>query len=150
MLTPISFDDLEQALLWVSSPPEFDAAAFVSRTTGKIYSRGSDGPIQDDYPSNIEDGSEYIAIPHKNELDLGRNLVLRFIDEHAQHLSAEVRDAFRRKGAYSRFKALLLRHRLLENWQRYENEATAHALERWAEEQGFRVNHGKSNGAGDA
>ena len=141
MPASVSLDALEHAVMWVSSPPEFEAEAYVSRTTGKIYSRGSDGPIEDDYPEDVEDGIEYVAIPHKNELELGRNLALRFVDECAPQISAQVRDAFHGKGAYGRFKALLQRHRLLERWHEYENEAIARALERWAEEQGFQVEH---------
>jgi hypothetical protein len=146
----VSFEDLESALMWVSSPPEFEAAAFVSRTTGRIYSRGPDGPVEDDYPSDIEDGTEYIAVPHKNELDLGSTLVFHFVDERAPSIAAEVRDAFRRKGAYSRFKTLLVRHQLLETWHEYENEATAQALERWAQDQGFRVIRGRASAEGSA
>lgn len=112
----------------------------MSRATGKIYTRGCDGPVEDDYPQDIEDGTEYVAFPHKNQLDLGRSLAFRFVDECAPQIAAQVRDAFRRKGAYSQFKALLQRQHLLESWHRYENEAVVFALKRWAEEQGFRVN----------
>jgi hypothetical protein len=150
MQTKVSLEDLENALMWVSSPAEFEAAAFVSRTTGRIYSRGPDGPVEDDCPSDIEDGMEYIAVPHKNGLDLGRTLVLRFVDERAPDIAAEVRIAFRSKGAYSRFKALLVRRGLLESWHAYENEATAQALERWAQEQGFLVTRGLPSAEGDA
>jgi hypothetical protein len=141
MPATVSLDALEHALMWVSSAPEFEAVAYVSRTTGKIYSRGPDGPVEDDYPKDIEDGVEYVAVPHKNELELGRNLALRFAEECAPQISEQVREAFRRKGAYGQFKALLQRQRLLESWHQYENEATALALECWAQEQGFQVEH---------
>lgn len=125
--------------MWVSCPPEFEAGAFVSRSTGRICLRGADGPVEEDCPTGLDDANEYIAVPHKNELDLGRPLALRFIDEHAPQVSREVRDIFRRKGAYSRFRSLLLRHRLLEAWHGYEHEATVRALEQWAQQQGFEL-----------
>lgn len=50
MPTKVSLDDLEIAVMWVSSGPEFEPAAFVSLRTGRIFSRGSDGPIEEDYP----------------------------------------------------------------------------------------------------
>lgn len=139
MPTTVSLDDLENALMWVSSPPELDAAAFVSLRTGRIFSRGADGPVEEDYPADIDDGTKYVAVPHKNELDLGKPLALRFIDEHAPQVSGEVSDIFRRKGAYARFKSILVRHRLLDAWHAYENEATVRALTRWAQEHGFDV-----------
>ncbi len=107
MTASVSLEDLEHALFWVSSPPEFDAAAFVSRTTGKLFLRGADGPVDDDFPEDIDDGLEYIAVPHRNELGLGRQLVYRFVEDAAPHLRHKVQEAFRRRGAYARFKALL-------------------------------------------
>ena len=139
MPTKVSLDDLEIAVMWVSSRPEFEPAAFVSLRTGRIFSRGSDGPIEEDYPPGIEDDSEYVAVPHRRELDLGKALALRFIDERAPQVSGEVRDIFHRKGAYGRFKSLLVRHRLLDAWHAYENEATVRALTLWAQEQGLEV-----------
>jgi hypothetical protein len=137
----VRYDDLEQALYWVSSPPEFEADAFVSRTTGKVYFRGTDGPVNDDFPEDIEDGAEYIAFPHKNDLDLGRDLVFRFVNLHAAHLQQQVHQVFRHKGAYSGFKGLLARNSLLDNWHEYERQATQSALEEWALENGFTVEH---------
>jgi hypothetical protein len=139
--TRVRYDDLEHALYWVSSPPEFEADAFVSRTNGKVYFRGTDGPVDDDFPADIEDGAECIAFPHKNELGLGRDLAFRFVNEQAAHLGHQVHEVFRHKGAYSRFKALLARSSLLDNWHEYERQATRSALEAWASENGFIVEH---------
>jgi hypothetical protein len=144
MSAPIRYEDLEQALYWVSSPPGLEADAFVSRTTGKVHFRGPDGPVDDDFPEDVEDGTEYIAFPHKNELDLGRDLVFRFVIEHAAGLEHQVREVFRRKGAFSRFKEVLARNNLLERWHEYERRATQGALERWASENGFTVTHASS------
>ena len=138
----LALENLEQALFWVSSPPEFEAQAFISRTTGRIYSRNSDGPIDDDFPDDIDDATEYLAFPMKGELNLGRNLAVAFIDEFAPQVAHEVREVFHRKGAYGRFKSLLQRHRLLDQWHEYERQATASALCRWAEENGFQVKRG--------
>jgi hypothetical protein len=139
MPTTLLYDDLEHALYWVSSSPEFEADAFVCRTTGKIYFRGADGPIDDDFPGDIDDGAEYIVFPHKNDLDLGRDLVFRFVSEHAPHQEQRVREMFRHKGAYSHFKALLARGGLLDSWHAFEHQATRTALERWASENSFTV-----------
>lgn len=142
MAIPVDYDDLEQALHWVSSPPGFDAEAFVSRSTGKVWYRSADGPLDDDFPADIDDGVAYIAVPHKRDLDLGRGLVRRFVREHAEHLERQVHAIFLHKGAYARFKALLARQDLLERWHAYENQAARSALEAWAADNGFDVVHG--------
>jgi hypothetical protein len=137
MTAVVSLSDIEDALAWVSGPPEFDTEAFVSRTTGKVYLRNMDGPVDGDFPEDIDDGLEYLAVPHKNDLDLGRHLVFSFIDEYSPSLLEQVRELFRKKGAYSRFKDLLQRHRLLDSWHEYERCATRDALTRWAAENGL-------------
>jgi len=138
MQPSVSLDDLEHALFWVSGS-SFENSAFVSRKTGQVFSYGADGPIDDDAPEDIEDGTEFIAIPEKNELDLGQTLVHNFVAEYAHALEHEVRGIFKQRGAYSRFKTLLQRHDLLDQWHGYEREATARALTAWAQENGFHV-----------
>jgi hypothetical protein len=137
MHAEVDLDSLEHALDWVSSTPSMDAAAYISRTSGQIYLIGPDGPVGDDTPEDIEDGTAYVAVPHKNELDLGRRLVLQFVADAAPELSRDVAELFRRKGAYSRFKALMQRRSLLDAWHAYETEATRGALVQWAQEEGF-------------
>lgn len=133
----VSLSDLEDALAWVSGPPEFETAAFVSRTTGQIHLRSEDGPVTDDFPDDIDDGTTYLAVPHKNDLDLGRDLVFRFVGEAAPELLDEVHGFFRKKGAYARFKAALERRRLLDDWHTFERRETLKALADWAAEHGL-------------
>jgi hypothetical protein len=137
MPTPIDFDDLDAAMEWASVGPGLETKAFICRSTGRIFLQGPDGPEDDDFPENVEDDTKYLPVPHKNRLDLGRPLVLRFIDERAPRFGDEVRDMFRRSGAYSRFTALLQRTRLLEAWHAYEAEASRRALEQWAAAHGL-------------
>jgi hypothetical protein len=133
----VSLSDLEDALTWVSGPPEFDTAAFVSRNSGRIYLRNMDGGVDEDFPEDIEDGTQYLAVPHKNDLDLGRDLVFSFVNAAAPDLDEQVREIFRKKGAYLRFKDLLQRRRLLEHWYDYERTETQEALVQWATENGL-------------
>jgi hypothetical protein len=110
---------------------------FVSRSSGRIYLRNMDGGVDDDFPEDIEDGTKYLAVPHKNDLDLGRDLVFSFINATAPDLHEQVHEIFRKKGAYSRFKDLLQRRRLLEHWHDYERAETREALAQWATENGL-------------
>ena len=139
MTASVALEDLEHALFWVPNSPELNAQAFVSRTTGKLFLRGADGPVDDDFPEDIDDGLEYIAVPNRNDLGLGRQLVHRFVEEAAPHLRHHVQEAFRRRGAYARFKALLDDNSLLDAWHDYERAATREALIQWAGEHALPV-----------
>ena len=144
MSITVDYQDLEHALYWVSSAPDFDAEAFFSRSTGKFWCSNADGPVDKDFPDDVEDGTEYLKFPHKNDLDLGRDLVYRFITDQVPHLERKTRDLFRHRGAYSRFKGLLSKEGHLQSWYDYENRATRVALEQWATEYGFTVRHASS------
>ncbi|MGP0170396.1 UPF0158 family protein [Pseudomonas sp. NCHU5208] len=114
--------------------------AFICLATGKTYFRGDDDEW-DELPEDIEDDSKYLLVPGKHDLDLGLALVMRFTYSNAPHLEERIHDIFRRKGAYSRFKELLLANDLLDSWYEYENQATREALEEWASENGIIVRH---------
>jgi hypothetical protein len=137
MSVPVDLDDLLAAFEWVSAAEvaTVDAEAYVHRRTGMIYWCGEG--VDDEPPEDIEDGSLYIAVPHKNELDLGRSLALRFVDEQLPGSSSAVREQFRKRGAYSRFKELLAHADKLGAWYQYEEAAKENALREWCEENGF-------------
>jgi hypothetical protein len=66
-------------------------------------------------PDDI-DHEKYIAIPDKVELDLGKPLVLDFAREFLPDDYNEVCHIFSRRGAYRRYKDLLVRRGALERW----------------------------------
>ena len=94
---------------------------------------------EEELPEGIEDGSLYIAVPHKNDFDLGRSLVFAFVDLRAPAHVSKVESFFRQRGAYSKLKMLLDRKGLLDHWHEYENAAIRVALTEWADEHGFVV-----------
>ena len=144
-LVPITFETLESALQWSSSGAPFENEALLARATGELFLRSMQDDFGEELPDDIEDGTIYVAVPHKNDLDLGRGLVLAFAEEQAPtHLSA-IESFFRQRGAYAKFKALLERMQLLERWYEYEAAATKMALEAWAGENGFKVVGSKSD-----
>jgi hypothetical protein len=55
------------------------------------------------------DDEKYISIPDKRELNLGKPLVLDFAREFLPVDYDEVRHIFSRRGAYRRYKDLLVR-----------------------------------------
>jgi len=133
-------DELETAFEFVSSGAPSENTATISVTTGKIrwhsMLTGDMGYDDDEEEEDAEDG---IAVPHKNDLDLGRSLVLRFVGQEMPRDYNTVADFFRQRGAYGRFKGLLERRRKLERWYEFEERATQAALRAWCEENGIEL-----------
>ena len=87
-------------------------------------------------PDDIDD-EKYIAIPDKRELDLGKPLVLNFARKFLPDDYDEVRYIFSRRGAYRRYKELLVRRDALERWYDFSNKSEAAALREWCAENGI-------------
>ena len=143
----MKFDDLLAAYEWVSSSPE-DNEAFVSRVTGNVHWSSSTIELDDELPENIEDGSIYVAVPNKHDLNLGKNLALAFAEEQLADSYQTVANIFRQRGAYGRFKDLLERKGCLQAWYDYEAKATELALREWAAEEGLSISAGSGQNAG--
>ena len=138
-MTPLDFDDLESAFFWVSGAGPIQNSAYISRATGQVYWIFEDSAVDKELPDDIDDGTLYLAVPHKNDLDLGRNLVFEFAEEHLPDSMHKVRSFFSRRGAYARFKDLLEYKDLLQQWHEFEREATENALHDWAKSNGFEL-----------
>ncbi len=131
-LVTINYDDLSAAFDFVSFAAPMEHRAYVSLDTSAIYWISETNPIEEeDLPDDLETSDRYIAIPHKNELDLGNQLALRFVEEQLPHRHATVEDFFRHRGAYARFKDLLAAEQCLEKWYSFEAECTERALRDW-------------------
>ena len=135
----IDYDELEAAFYWVSASAPFDNAAYISKTSGKVFYASSSHDMEEELPDDYEDAALYWAAPHKFDLDLGRELAFRFTDASLPNRRREVNDIFHHRGAYAHFKSLLVRHQLLEAWFAYEREATEAALLAWASQLGMIV-----------
>ena len=134
----ISFDDIENAFFFVSMDQQFMNSAYLCKETGEIFYTSEMGD-SDELPEDIDDPEKYISIPHKNELDLGRALVLEFTSAYLPEELDEVYLIFRHKGAYSRYKDLLERKGALEDWYKFENERQELALKEWCRENNIEI-----------
>lgn len=141
------FEDLLAAYEWVSSSPD-DSDAFVSRITGNVHWSSSLLELDDELPEDIEDGSIYVVVPNKHDLNLGKNLALAFAREQLADSYQTVADIFHQRGAYGRFKDLLERKGQLQAWYEFEAKATEVALLEWAVEEGLSIMAGSSQNAG--
>ncbi len=135
-IVSVKATDLRDAFEFVSMGAPFEHEANICRDTGQIYLKLSFIELEEEDapPDDLEDADRYIAVPHKNDLQLGRRLVLAFIDQELPDESDTVARYFRRRGAYGRFKELLHARGMLQKWYEFENLETEKALLDWCEE----------------
>ena len=132
----VSFSDLQLAFEFVSSGGMGENEAYLDRQSGKIYWHSEFGENDEELPDDLDD-EKYIAIPDKRELDLGKPLVLDFAREFLPDDYDEVSHIFSRRGAYARYKELLVRRGALERWYDFSNKAEEAALREWCAENGI-------------
>ena len=128
----VNFDDLESAFDWVSAdgalrtrPLSLGRAA--ARSTSSPPTVSSMKRLRRMSMTEVNTGQ----LPQKNDLCLGRSLVLRLVSEALPEDHNFVRAFFERRGAYSKFEVLLRRRGQLEHWFAYETQATeqrSHAM----------------------
>ena len=127
------YSDIEDAFFYVGSQQACMHGALLDKATGKIYYSSEMGD-SDEIPEEVWEADSVVEIPHKNDLDMGRSLVFAFSESQMPDDADRVRDIFRRKGAYSRFKEFLESKGLLQNWYDFENEAQQKAIRDWCED----------------
>ena len=127
------FDDIENAFQFVSAAPYGANSVYLNLETGAIFYQSEMTGI-DELDGKTMDWDQQIEIPHKNDLGLGQALVFEFAEVNLPDDYHRVRDMFRGRGAYSRFKEFLESRGLLEAWYRFENEREETTLRAWCEE----------------
>ena len=132
----VSFSDLQLAFEFVSSGGMGENEAYLDRRSGKIYWHSEVGDNEEELPDDIDD-EKYISIPGRRELDLGKPLVLSFAREFLSDDYDEVRQIFSQRGAYRRYKELLVRRGALERWYDFSNKSEETALLEWCAENGI-------------
>lgn len=130
-MTKFSFSDIESAFMFVNSAGYGMNSAVLCKDTGKILYRSDMAGIDEIEDEDDPNWEQWVEIPHKNDFDLGRNLVFEFVEDHLPDEYERVRQIFRRKGAYARYKALLERRGLLKEWYNIENSREEQALRQW-------------------
>jgi hypothetical protein len=135
-IATVKFSELDDAFLFVSSGAPFEHNAYIDAETGEIHYDSGEGEMEEDV---LEDSDRYIAVPHKNDLNLGRALALSFVAEAVPGQYDTVAGFFRRSGAYRRFKDFLEARDLLEDWYAFELRETGKALRAWCRENNIAV-----------
>ena len=136
---PVSWTDLILAFEFVSAGDTGEHQAFLCKQTGKLYWQSDSSDELDELPDDIDDGEKYVQIPDKRELDLGKPLVFDFVGQFLPDDFDEVQRIFSRKGAYGRFKDLLVRRSTLDQWYGFESKAEESALRSWCDRNSIEV-----------
>ena len=126
------YDDIESAYNFVSSAGYGLNSAYLDVKTGEIFYR-SELTGTDELDEKDNGSDPLIAVPHKNDLDLGQSLIFEFVEDNLPDAYDEVRYIFRNRGAYSRYKELLASRGMLEAWYRFEQDRIREALRSWCE-----------------
>jgi len=134
----VKFADLEYVFEFINAGDPYEHEAFVSRSTGKTYIRSDVAGI-DELPEDVMGNDDYVEIPNKYDLDLGKDLVWQFVDRQIPGLKNKVREIFSRRSAYARYKMFLEDLDLLDAWYRFEGERTREVLLEWAREKGISI-----------
>ena len=135
----ISIRDLEDAFLFASAGGMYEAAAYLDRETGDFRYVGTDINETEGVLAEPSGADRLLRVPNKYDLDLGKALVFAFVAEQLPEAEPEVRDIFRHRGAYARFKGLLDDRDQLDAWYEYEHSKTLEALRDWAEAEGIEL-----------
>jgi hypothetical protein len=139
MPMPVSFTELSDAVDFVSAGHNEENRAYLRKESGEIYCHSDFVPDLDELPGDIEDEEKYLRIPDKRDLDLGKPLVLDFAREFLPDDFDTVRDIFRKRGAYARFKTLVARRGILDQWHDFQVKAQEQALRAWCEDNEIEV-----------
>ncbi len=135
----IKFSDIEHAFFYVSSAPMTAKTAILCKETGEIF-YASDYDDENQIPEEIYFREDCIEIPHRNDLDLGRNLVFEFVEQYMPEDFERVREILRRKGAYGKYKDLLEDRNILQKWYDFENARQTETLREWCEDNEIALN----------
>ena len=128
------YSELSEAFDFVSSAAPTENLAYLSLDTGAIYCVSEVNPLDEEVPDDLESSDRYLVIPHKNDLDLGSRLALRFAEAELPGQYQIIEAFFRRPGAYARFKEILAAHGCLDKWFAFEAAARETALRDWCTE----------------
>lgn len=140
--TKVSMTDLRDAHEWLCAAEHGsgDAAAYVSRATGKVLHSSDEnlsGVEDEPLPDDVADIAKFAVVPGRHDLDLGSHVAFDFARDHMPADVDAIRDLFRGRGAYGRFKSFLARRGMLDAWHAYEDAVIDNALRRWCADEGF-------------
>ena len=128
--------DLDNAMILADVP---GSEAWVSLETGHVHIRSDAIGELEPLPDDLGEAGHYIPVPGQRSLELGRTLVIDFVQRHMPADEDEVRQIFRRAGAYVRFSALVDKRGLRDRWHAFREQRTLEAMRAWCEQHGLNL-----------
>ena len=135
----VQLRDVLEAFEFVSVAMGYGHHAYICMDTGTIYCWSDELPDLVELPDDVETSDRYMAVPHKNRLNLGQRLIFSLVGQELPDDLDQLRDIFRNRGAYGRFKGLLQARRMLQAWYEFEKDATEEAVRDWCESVGIQL-----------
>ncbi|MBI3298584.1 MAG: hypothetical protein HYZ75_10500 [Elusimicrobia bacterium] len=129
MPTNAKLDHILEGIEFVAAGQLIEHTGYICKKTGEVHCYSEDC---DEKPADF-DPNEHIALPDKRSLDLGKELVFRFTREFLSESQSDIRNFFRKRGAFAKFKVLLEQKQMLQHWYDYEHRATEEAVRGWCE-----------------
>ena len=131
----LKFNEIYEAYEYANFGGVDDQSAHLNRELGKIVLVPS-GLVSD--PEEIEaaekelENGEWIDIPNKHDLGLGKKLVFRFASENLSPADfSRVERFFSHSGAYGNWKDFLAERGLLQKWYDFSFQSEVAALKEW-------------------
>ena len=133
-----SLEQLWEAYQEADFDSQFGSYAAINPDDGRIVVVPSDVDIDteevEEIESQLSEGN-WIELPTRNELNLGRALVFQFAEQYLNAADYERTERyFSRRGAYRKWKDLLISRDLEKEWYRFEEKATITELKEWLSE----------------
>jgi len=131
----ISFNEVYDAYEYVCVGRDGGASAHLNPESGNVVivpsAIASDQDEIEAAEKQLETG-EWIELPNKYELGLGKELVFRFAaDNLSNNEFRRVERIFSHRGAYGNWKDFLEERDLLKKWYDFSNDAEVKALKAW-------------------
>jgi hypothetical protein len=77
----VNAEELRTTFEFVSFGAPLEHSAYICVDTGKIYCHSVSAGLEEDLPEDLGPSDRYIAVPHKNELGLGRCLAHKHVQD---------------------------------------------------------------------
>lgn len=134
----MTFDVIDDAFHYVSNAPPGERAAWIQRGSGKVFLSSTKAGF-DERPPGAAGDPDYLAIPHRFEIDPGKELMLEFAHAHCPRELRRIEGLFERSGAFRKVKDLFKQLGLLDHWQIFEEEQIAALLRQWCVAEGLEL-----------
>ena len=101
-MVTVSFSELLDAFEFAGFGGPYESRAFVNLDASPLHCISDGIELEEQVPEGIDLSDRYLAVPHKNDLDLGRELAMSFVEQNLPSEYDRVVGYFHNRGVYSR------------------------------------------------